>query len=584
MGREESWRIWKPRCLFSMFFLLSFYCSLPVATSQSCSASTGAGAESSEKECSNPDVSSKSSMCKLVVAPSTIPNAGLGIFTTVPLAENELIGYGDLVVPIPRIPSNLPDPLEDYSWNGRIYSGELNGYSPGLQSLMNSHLALLNVHQVRPATNVFPDESSSTPYHYLQNIAEHDIPAGGELFTFYGDHWFQGRERFQDLPLPDDFIVAGEIAKGFHNLTTGISNYSYKEELWTLIKSFPYHSKVMEILPPLADVSLVAEKGVRHLYQPNATRPLSELSSEQSRCLDLIRPGPSKVHNLGAFATRKIPKGSVVTGSPLLHTTKERWNIHGQVWDAFTKSYKTSTTGKVDLALLANYCFSGIDSSLLLCPYSVGVGYINHSRKPNIKVQWAPSGQISHNVTWMSLTPKDLAKTNKVGLALDYVALRDIEEDEELLLDYGDAWDEAYADFAVDQPKPKASPDFWNSQKVLLTEAEQAAQPYPENLEFGCHPDVMTNVLKFEQTDLWEKNSNSQVLDCQILERQPQNQHGYITYAIRVFYENTWRGRAGIPREYIRFFEREGFKNRPFRFPMQLPNEMVPPSWRDEKR
>jgi hypothetical protein len=153
--------------------------------------------------------------CRLVVAPSTISGAGLGIFTTVPLKPKDLIGYGDNVIPIERIPSSIRNPFEDYSWNGRIYGGPLDAFTPGLQSLMNSNQALLNVHQVKPAVNVFPDSVDATKYHYLETIAEQAVPAGGELFTFYGDHWFQGRERFTKLPLAEDFPVAENLSRVF---------------------------------------------------------------------------------------------------------------------------------------------------------------------------------------------------------------------------------------------------------------------------------------------------------------------------------------------------------------------------------
>ena len=41
-----------------------------------------------------------SSSCELYLAKSTIPNAGLGIFTTVPRKRNDSIGNGDVCIPI----------------------------------------------------------------------------------------------------------------------------------------------------------------------------------------------------------------------------------------------------------------------------------------------------------------------------------------------------------------------------------------------------------------------------------------------------------------------------------------------------
>ena len=536
--------------------------------------------------------------CRLVVAPSTIPNSGLGIFTTVPLKKGELIGYGDLVIPITRIPSSLISPFDDYTWNGRAYGGHLDAFTPGLQSLMNSHLALNNAHQVKPATNVFPDSVDSTPYHYLETITEHSVPEGGELFTMYGDHWFEGRpDRFQEVTLEDDYYMSEAIVANFTQLGGGgsqsrggggggggeQSSFSWEPDLWELIKTFPFQSKILKALPDFQDVQQVQELGIRSLHSPTATRSSTELTSNQSRCLDRIRPGSSKVHNLGAFATQTISKGTIVTGSPMLTTSKIRWNAHGQVYDSFTQSYRTSTSGREEYALVMNYCWGHTSTSLLFCPYGIGVSYVNHAPKPNIKVQWPPCGEISHNCTMSTMTPKELQKSvQEVTLGLDYIALRDIADGEELLVDYGSAWEKSYQEHLQKAPKPKASAAEWNAQHTLLTEAEQAARPYPDNLEFGCHPSIMGARLQFDNKDLWK--AATKTLDCQILERQQTDANqGRLTYVVRIFYESQWRGRAGIPREFIKLFEKKGPQQLAFRHPMQLPDHMVPDKWRDLK-
>ena len=558
--------------------------------------------------------------CKIFVAPSTIPNAGLGIFTSVPIKSGELIGYGDMVIPLPRIASTLPDPFEDYTWNGRVYGGPLNAFAPGLQSLMNSNLALLNVHQLKPATNVFADSIDATPYHYLEGIADQFIPAGGELFSFYGDHWFEGRQdRFghDQMPLSDDYPLAENLTKSFFRSVPG-QHEAWHEDLWELIKLFPIQSRILRALPGYQDITRVAESGIRSLFQPEARKDVeAELiqSNGQSRCLDFIRPGPSLVHALGAFATRDLPEGFVISGSPLLHTSKERWNEHGQVWNEFTKSYQKSYSGKENYALLINYCWGHIQSSLLLCPYGIGVSYINHASSetdsnsdtlatdensnvrptPNVRIQWAPNGQISHNAESLTKTPEELWSSvdTRVSLAIDYVTTRPIKEGEELFVDYGSVWGNAYESHASNKgpSKKRYTAEEWNNRLgtdvLLLTEAEQSVRPYPEHLEFKCHPDVMTPHLHFNQKDVWKKPGVIRnALDCQILERQTHPQYPeYITYAVRVFYDHTWRGRAGIPREYIRFFEKEGVvlsnPKTPFRLEMQLPDHMVPDIWRD---
>ena len=38
--------------------------------------------------------------CTLFMAPSTIPNAGIGVFTAVDIKEGENVGYPDLAIPV----------------------------------------------------------------------------------------------------------------------------------------------------------------------------------------------------------------------------------------------------------------------------------------------------------------------------------------------------------------------------------------------------------------------------------------------------------------------------------------------------
>jgi hypothetical protein len=83
-----------------------------------------------------------------------------------------------------------------------------------------------------------------------------------------------------------------------------------------------------------------------------------------------------------------------------LHSLQRDWNAKAQVWDSFTKSYNAiDATGAEDkYALLVNYCWSHAQSTILLCPYRVGVSCINHANiKPNVKIQWASHGQLSHD-------------------------------------------------------------------------------------------------------------------------------------------------------------------------------------------
>jgi hypothetical protein len=94
--------------------------------------------------------------------------------------------------------------------------------------------------------------------------------------------------------------------------------------------------------------------------------------------------------------------------------------------------------------VLTNYCFGHTNSSLLLCPYGNGVNYINHNQtQANVRFRWAEGFGVMHNETLINEgTLEDMSVTPQ--LAFDYIALRDIQEGEELFLDYGDSFEAAW--------------------------------------------------------------------------------------------------------------------------------------------
>jgi len=526
------------------------------------------------------------SKCHLFVTTSTIPNAGLGIFTGVDLEIDDTIGYADMVIPVDAIASTIRNPVEDYAWHPRIYRGDTTAFAPGFLSLMNSHLALLNIGQVEPAVDVFPHETDATRYHYLQSMVEQDVPAGGELFTFYGDHWFEGRERYKGRPIADDFRKAEKLTKLLAKIAPDSDDVT--KGLWQLIKhEIPFRSGIILAFPnQFEHVSSVVSGGVQSLHQPFAMRDVDEelVYTDNSRCLDMIRQGQSDVHNLGALATMPIAKGTIITGSPLIQTVQQRLNKYAYVWDKETKTYKPSTSDRTDYSVLMNYCFGHHQSSILLCPYGIAVSYINHhpKRKPNVAIRWTPDHQLSQNNTAFDMTPIELAKQNPM-LAIDYIALRDIKEGEEIFIDYGKLWDTKFKQHPRQSLQVLASVDKYNRQPILLSEAEQQSLPYPDNLQLRCHPDVLTYQYKYNYEKLWQERRPNISYECSILERfQAPNDPNQTVYAARLNVKGEIIQAGYIPREYFKFFERKT-EPVPFRFPMQLPDKMVPEAWKDLK-
>jgi hypothetical protein len=133
--------------------------------------------------------------CGLYIAKSTIPNAGVGIFTAVAKKPMDPLGSGDICIPNIDIKyhGNVFDPFKDYMWSGFVmgmtresHANEIDAYCMGLDSAVNCNLALINTHRSIPTYDNSglhrardPGVGAFTPYHNGTTYASRHIPAGG---------------------------------------------------------------------------------------------------------------------------------------------------------------------------------------------------------------------------------------------------------------------------------------------------------------------------------------------------------------------------------------------------------------------
>jgi hypothetical protein len=277
-------------------------------------------------------------------------------------------------------------------------------------------------------------------------------------------------------------------------------------------------------------------------------------------CLDNIYPGTSP-HGYGraALAFRFIPRGSIVAPVPVLPlprdelnylrlkerkrvmSFRERWmkerkgerGTNDDVEEDVMEERKEDELPPVlppDMTwrqqLLLNYCYGHEHSSVLLFPYGVFVNYINHAptttspsnnyessnnnrQVANVKLQWSERFMNTTATTsndlysdLRTLTPSRLweQSTPPEGLVLELVALKDIQPDEEILLDYGSIWSKAWKDHQDQYTKnllqladghkleEEYSPAYVMDDVVknLRTVEEQVHFPYPDNVFTAC--------------------------------------------------------------------------------------------------
>jgi hypothetical protein len=170
----------------------------------------------------------------------------------------------------------------------------------------------------------------------------------------------------------------------------------------------------------------------------------------------------------------------------------------------------------VSKQLLLNYCFGHKTTVMLLCPIGPGTGFINHSRKPNAAIRWSTRTS-STNKEWLNMTDLELGDAIGIGLVLEYVALRDIQENEEIFIDYGLEWQAAWEQHMLDwNPLPEsaryisASDMNMKGLEMIRTVDEQETEPYPDSVVTSCIYEYSQGDER--ETDMAEAMANQAVI------------------------------------------------------------------------
>ena len=406
------------------------------------------------------------SSCSLVMAQSSIANAGWGVFSLTDRAAGEAALDGDLVIQVSDLNTTFDSLWRitfDYAWDSQETGGQYEGIAsvmsviPGLGMLANGSPRDYNLLPVleprKDEAGVTRHNSAGagafTHYHNYTFVLTKPLSAGSELMANYGPNWFQKRA---DL-LPEE-VQAAKSKRKLRRSTT-------------------------ELL-------------------------------QEGFCLDNLQSGTSTLPHAGrgAFARRKLSKGSIVAPVPVLPITNRNALDVTRVQQRSPTNSKVVTTHN----LLLNYCYGHQNSSILLFPYSPMVNLINHSphnEAANVQLQWSNFNQQHQKLTLDQLHQINTNSASSTGsLLLELVALRDIQPGEEILMDYGSDWQRAWNQH-LEQWKPYASsyvPSHVmdNAVSILATQEELDK----DNGKRGGYPaNIITSCFYKYQTDT--KNNNN---------------------------------------------------------------------------
>jgi SET domain len=346
--------------------------------------------------------------------------------------------------------------------------GVLGSYNPKLTNADWNHSSSYH----RESWNEYPGLShpgrgAYSNYYHLEMASTEVIPAGKEIFLEFGQNWEEESEKQKETLTRKDYEKVDQTIEkiiAFFDKYNDDLDQASKLELYQFLmkdvmEAAAGASKGQQIARMLPDdpsklKDVMEAGGAFYLSSPNAVRKIDWLE-ENGLCMDNIRPGPSTVPyaGRGAFARRKIPKGGLVAPVPLIQipdeevldmhkvkpVTFEGTDEEEQEETVFVREEgeNSKTTGK---QLLLNYCWGHPESSVLLFPTGMAVNYINHNSdksKVNAKMIW--SDHPSNRKEWLKIPPEELVEKGNdyMGLLMELVATQDIEEGDEIFLDYG---------------------------------------------------------------------------------------------------------------------------------------------------
>jgi len=404
-----------------------------------------------------------------------------------------------------------------------------------------------------------------------------------------------------------------------------------------------FKTAILKLFPDSPDhIPHILERGgTFEANHPELIRDIAWLQ-KNGQCLDTIYSDQSTLDyaGQGAFATRDIPNGDLVAPVPLFIIDRKEWlNMYGtklypSINDA-RKFAKRATGNKVlHQQMLLNYSFGHPHSTLLLFSYGMGVNFINHgpthipenatnnsNANANAKIVWTKQSYNIHELQNIPL--KELLKTDNAhrNLGFDIVATRTIQAHEEILIDYGTEWTQAWKSHVQNNKLPQ----FWptraldintasaagNDMIYTLAEREHMVQdgeqdPYDDSYVMtACHfakekiaedddtPRTVDDLLVYrfpEDEDLTQMVKN--LHRCTVLERHPpllNGDGGVYSYTVFFLPENEEGDIIvkGVPREAIIFvdqpYESDLHTPKTFRHPIGIPDSIFPDAWRDLK-
>jgi len=343
--------------------------------------------------------------CGMYYAPSSIQEAGWGVFAGRDYARNSDVGGTSISIIFatlnrynnwtnPKILHYdyfwMPDSV--YQWYESLY-GEM--LVPGLGALTNYHPWLFNI---RPRITTFNDSimdrridegSGAISYYDHKFFATEEIRAGDELFANYGEQWVYKRQsqgKIDLFPLASHYETSEAILEDMFRIIREVPDESKDEVVARLKAIIEKIDETTALLMPKTtdDLDILFEEGPAALtLEPRGMNYLKYYGY----CMDQIKLNESTIPGAGRgiFAQKHFSAGEFIAPLPLIHVSdKNVFNMYKYYDDSHGDMIVTDE--KVTDQLITNYCFGDSRSSVLLCGSTIAM-MANHQASDDLSME-----------------------------------------------------------------------------------------------------------------------------------------------------------------------------------------------------
>jgi hypothetical protein len=326
-----------------------------------------------------------------------------------------------------------------------------------------------------------------------------------------------------------------------------------------------------------------------------------------------MQPGKSLIKDAGrgAFATRNFKAGDRVTlfpVIPLYDDVMQMFDIQQkETWLEFVGEHRGSQ-------LLSNYVYGHPQSSLQLVPTSPYVTLINHnSENPNVQMEWADHDVMFTNNELLGKTIQELRAMNpQPHFIMQLTATRDITKGEEIVMDYGIEWENAWKQYIDANDWTRTWPLQARDLQVKFqtqpfpVEINVKTSPYPPTVFTACFlkfDDVEdgtpkktpegNKIYRWTDPSTYDAFKGQDLFVCDLIGRSgDEGDVSTVLYTVNTLIASDDGGDevaqiTGVPHNAIlivdKAYQSELHKFGVFRRPITIRDDIMPHAWRNKR-